>query len=1103
MRLLNVNSLEFAEFHGDNQPKYVIASHRWSDREATYKDVRNGQNKNKAGYKKVLAFARYIRERLSPLEWLWIDTCCINKESEAELSYSINSMFNWYRGSEMCLAYLEDIKDKERYLSSVWFTRGWTLQELIAPRLVVFVTNEWQVIGNKGCVFSHCDSMSSGANLVREIATLTGIPERVLNDWGTSVNLAIGDKIRWIEGRETLREEDMSYALFGIVGIRPGVNYGEGKDNARQRLLQAIKQRDDIRSPPPKLHNPVIEPQGSFLSKGSKNNAATFADGDPGDSSTAILEGRPYPTSSATLYQCLAKKDSCYCRCHSKVLKSPHRSRYIFTEMQGLQAIGQACNVETCTARIYGIKFRVAIFPSLLPFSITAGLQITDSWIPTLMLRPDRVCDYNGPGFRCLEKIESGRPPLKNIPENCYGQALDRYISRKVTSFKQLFTSGQASFEDVNPKGEGYLDLLLMRPWPPGMQNTQWKLLEFLMLGSPAIVLRNPRLLHRCAKWIGEGPHMDMLLSLLYFGLDPGCLDASLFQDWPQLCSPAWFAEQFAPDPMFIEFMQKCLQRQPGFGGCDYLSEALLTENDAEFERAIDCALRGEALRTLPNALGQTAVHLAVLSPSRLTMLLEAGVDPDCIDGGGSTPLMYAACYGASASAIVLLEHGADPSVKDRRNGRYFIDYAVRRRHLKFIEDVSVWLRAETGAAEAQNLLDRCLAFWFINTDDPSDTCVEKRLLGLGANANVLLWDQLTLMQLAKSENQTQLLKASGFTAINSRDKKGRTPLMNVASLFDFDTLSWMTGPEHKADVAACAHDGHTVMHYLFSSPRLHNWAVKDGEQAWHFTQRANMVSSLSVLLDRGASAFTTDNCDCACSDAGCTALTFALHKLKYLREWRSYQTSTGPMIELLALLARRISQQDLAMCCRAIQRFRDFEMHGYTHTCCRGQTEPRLGSPRLLSDQATYSTAKLEQIDFDTTLGTPVDESKALNYTDVIIKFAQLCFMYEQQPLDPWLPPTYLTVRSDESDEDDDDKSPFETTTNVDQGQDVKCRKTRDPTPQPRIYESHDHKNWLQWCSQNPNKLRVQGGSQAFVEHGLKLIASFEGEMQRLRAGD
>lgn len=246
MRLLNVNSLEFAEFHGDDRPKYVIASHRWSDREATYKDVRNGQNKNNSGYKKVLAFARYIKEKLSHLEWLWIDTCCINKESEADLSYSINSMFNWYRGSEMCLAYLEDVKDKETYLSSVWFTRGWTLQELLAPRLVVFVTKEWQVIGNKGCYFHHCDSMSSGADLVREIATLTGIPERVLNDWGTSVNLAIGDKMRWMEGRKTLREEDMSYALFGIVGIRPGANYGEGEDSARQRLLRSIKERDDI-----------------------------------------------------------------------------------------------------------------------------------------------------------------------------------------------------------------------------------------------------------------------------------------------------------------------------------------------------------------------------------------------------------------------------------------------------------------------------------------------------------------------------------------------------------------------------------------------------------------------------------------------------------------------------------------------------------------------------------------------------------------------------------------------------------------------------------------------------------------------------------------
>ncbi|KAI5361761.1 Putative heterokaryon incompatibility [Septoria linicola] len=175
MRLLNVYSLKFADFRDNDRPNYVIASHRWSESEATYKDVRDGQNKNKAGYEKVLAFARFVKEKVSPIEWLWIDTCCINQDSEAELSYSINLMFNWYRGSELCLVYLEDIKDKEGYQSSVWFTRGWTLQELLAPRLVVFATKKWQIIGNKGSLFHRCDSISAGADLARGIATLTGI----------------------------------------------------------------------------------------------------------------------------------------------------------------------------------------------------------------------------------------------------------------------------------------------------------------------------------------------------------------------------------------------------------------------------------------------------------------------------------------------------------------------------------------------------------------------------------------------------------------------------------------------------------------------------------------------------------------------------------------------------------------------------------------------------------------------------------------------------------------------------------------------------------------------------------------------------------------
>ncbi|KAF2719343.1 HET-domain-containing protein, partial [Polychaeton citri CBS 116435] len=207
MRLLNVKSLKFAEFSDDESPPYAIASHRWvSGCEAKFQDVQDGRNRDQAGFKKVEAFASYIKQSALAVDWLWIDTCCINKDSAAEVSEAINLMFDWYRNAEVCIAYLADVEvedDKSYFVKSKWFKRGWTLQELLAPHLVVFVTKSWQA----------------------------------LHEFQSSQGWSVEERLRWMEGRQTTREEDMSYALYGIFGVTPGANYGERRDGARQRLL--------------------------------------------------------------------------------------------------------------------------------------------------------------------------------------------------------------------------------------------------------------------------------------------------------------------------------------------------------------------------------------------------------------------------------------------------------------------------------------------------------------------------------------------------------------------------------------------------------------------------------------------------------------------------------------------------------------------------------------------------------------------------------------------------------------------------------------------------------------------------------------------------
>ncbi|USW54893.1 Putative heterokaryon incompatibility [Septoria linicola] len=167
MRLINIHTVQFQEFADDERPPYAIASHRWGEEETSYKSFLNEWGAASFGRNKVQNFAKLIEQlniaedsnrALSDLglrlrcSWLWIDTACINGEDSAELSESINSMFRWYGSAAVCYAYLGDVLSVDYILwmsESQWFKRGWTLQELLAPRTVVFVARGWTVIGHK------------------------------------------------------------------------------------------------------------------------------------------------------------------------------------------------------------------------------------------------------------------------------------------------------------------------------------------------------------------------------------------------------------------------------------------------------------------------------------------------------------------------------------------------------------------------------------------------------------------------------------------------------------------------------------------------------------------------------------------------------------------------------------------------------------------------------------------------------------------------------------------------------------------------------------------------------------------------------------------
>ncbi|PPJ59702.1 hypothetical protein CBER1_10545 [Cercospora berteroae] len=256
MRLLNVHTLAFSVHHS-TPPPYAIASHRWHlGHEASYKDILKKRNTTSTGYKKVIEFAEFVRKNVTGVEWLWIDTCCILQQSSEEVSEAVNSMFKSYRNAVVCIAYLDDFGGVRESGSgggdlgmlgrSKWFTRGWTLQELVAPKNVVFVTRKWEVLGYKGMRTEGLGKMELGPELGEILARVTGIPEPVLRDYEYARAIGAEQKLEWMSERETTREEDQSYCLLGFFDVTMPVIYGEGREKARLRLLAEIKKLDVV-----------------------------------------------------------------------------------------------------------------------------------------------------------------------------------------------------------------------------------------------------------------------------------------------------------------------------------------------------------------------------------------------------------------------------------------------------------------------------------------------------------------------------------------------------------------------------------------------------------------------------------------------------------------------------------------------------------------------------------------------------------------------------------------------------------------------------------------------------------------------------------------
>ncbi|KAK7985477.1 HET-domain-containing protein [Apiospora saccharicola] len=274
MRLLAVNSFLIKDFIGDDTPPYAILSHTWGPGEVTLQDMHiefgggdedpnapNTTTKARASTKEGFRKIRYTCEQAAKddLEWAWVDTCCIDKTSSAELSEAINSMYRWYNQAKTCYAYLTDVtldRDgdgiatqpdgssarvasagtlEEAVAASRWLTRGFTLQELLAPSDIVFYNVHWTRIGTRN------------EQLRGILASTTGIDYDCLGsgDHARLANYSIATRMSWASRRSCTRTEDVAYCLMGIFDINMPMLYSEGKKAFVRLQEEILKETED------------------------------------------------------------------------------------------------------------------------------------------------------------------------------------------------------------------------------------------------------------------------------------------------------------------------------------------------------------------------------------------------------------------------------------------------------------------------------------------------------------------------------------------------------------------------------------------------------------------------------------------------------------------------------------------------------------------------------------------------------------------------------------------------------------------------------------------------------------------------------------------
>jgi hypothetical protein len=316
MRLLHRNdagqfSLTKDLVGGNSIPPYAIPSHTWvKGEEVSFQGLADGAGESKRGYEKLHFCAEQAKR--DGLQYFWMDTCCIDQSKPSEVSQAVNAMFRWYQKADRCYVYLADVSTPKRtatdrssdcswehaFQTSRWFTRGWTLQELLAPTSVEFISREHKRLGDK-------------ISLKLWIHEITGIPQAALEGEPLS-QFTVDERFLWAERCQKKLPEDKVYSLLGIFDVQVPLYYGkEGAEDAYRRLREVIDKREkcvqDLYVTNPRDDKKRIEDtKGGLLAdsccwifenfeykqwRNNESHTLLWIKGDPGKGKTMLLCG--------------------------------------------------------------------------------------------------------------------------------------------------------------------------------------------------------------------------------------------------------------------------------------------------------------------------------------------------------------------------------------------------------------------------------------------------------------------------------------------------------------------------------------------------------------------------------------------------------------------------------------------------------------------------------------------------------------------------------------------------------------------------------------------------------------------------------------------